>query len=142
MEELTTFAQRVAWARQRKEDAGLTQDALAIRVGCSQSHIGHVESGRVATSKFIVEIAHHLEVDAYWLKTGKGKPERTSVGISDQALMVAKAFDQIPSKQQQSIVGNIEAFLELMPHDTQPEEPLQITYVEKRGGQKQSSGSF
>lgn len=60
--------------RRERELAGLSQGQLAklIDKNKGQSFISNFETGgRVATS-WVVEIAHALGVDAYWLKTGKG----------------------------------------------------------------------
>lgn len=141
MDDLTTFAKRAAWARYRKgrlEVIDLTQDMLAARVHCSQSHIGHVESGRVESSKFIVEIAHELEVDAYWLKTGKGNPEIASIVGSDQARAVAQAFDRLGKSDQDFIIESIKR---CAPVELPTTQAIVSHENVQRRGQKQNYGS-
>lgn len=68
---MSTFADRLKNAR---EGRGLSQDALAKLVDKKkgQSFISNFETGARKGTSYIVELAHALEVDAYWLKTGKG----------------------------------------------------------------------
>lgn len=67
--DMRTLAERLVWARERKE---LTQEGLAKLAGVSQGTIGNLESGTRQTARKIVEIAAALEVDAAWLAGGKG----------------------------------------------------------------------
>lgn len=70
---LDTPAQRLIWAREKKE---LTQEALAKLVGVRQSTIGNLETGYRKSAKHIAKIAEVLGVDALWLVEGKGQPTR------------------------------------------------------------------
>lgn len=54
-------------------DLDITQKELGLRVGISQEAIQKILSGKTKDPKKIVEIAHALAVDAYWLKTGIGE---------------------------------------------------------------------
>lgn len=62
-----SFANRIKAARQH---AGLTQLALAKRLGISQTAIHKLEAGRSASSRRTVTIAITCGVDAVWLQTG------------------------------------------------------------------------
>lgn len=71
MDKLETLAERLAWAREKKE---LTQDALAKLAGVSQSTIGNLEAGIRDSARKIAKMAEVLGVDALWLSDGKGEP--------------------------------------------------------------------
>lgn len=62
-----TFAGRLALAREAR---GLSQDQLAEKAGLSQVTINHIETGRNATSKKLVNLAQALQVPAGWLANG------------------------------------------------------------------------
>ena len=68
-----SLAKRVRGARL---GAGLSQSALARRIGLAPSAINHMESGRTAALKAetILALADALSVSAYWLETGHGSP--------------------------------------------------------------------
>lgn len=72
---MKNLAARLAWAR---DQANLSQQALADRVGVAQSTIGNLESGLRQTSRNIASIAAALGVDALWLAEGKGSPHASS----------------------------------------------------------------
>lgn len=74
---MTTLKERIIWARaQKSERDGMefTQEDLAKKAGVTQGAIAHLESGRTASSREIVEIAYVLGVNARWLTYGKGAP--------------------------------------------------------------------
>ena len=56
-----------------RESRNLTQSALAETVGCRQSSINDIESGRNLTSIYLTRIARVLNVDSFWLETGEGE---------------------------------------------------------------------
>lgn len=55
---------------ERRTALGLSQHQLAEKAGVSQVTIQHLESGRNATSKKLLEIARALGVTAEWLDSG------------------------------------------------------------------------
>lgn len=63
---------------QRRTALGLSQQQLAERSGVSQVTIQHLESGRNATSKKLLEIARALGVTAEWLGSGQEAPPARS----------------------------------------------------------------
>lgn len=67
----TEFGKRVKTARKK---AGLSQDALARKVGISQGTVSEMESVAHA-STFTAQIAAACKVDAHWLATGEGGME-------------------------------------------------------------------
>lgn len=64
-----TLAERLKIAM---DAMGLTQAALAERVGVSQAAIQKLTSGKAAKSKKLVQIANALEVSPNWLDNGSG----------------------------------------------------------------------
>ncbi|MNJ46306.1 LexA family protein [Pseudomonas alkylphenolica] len=62
----------------RRVALGLSQQQLAEKAGVSQVTIQHLESGRNATSKKLVEIARALNVSAEWLDSGKSSTAEPS----------------------------------------------------------------
>lgn len=67
--DMRTLAERLAWARNRKQ---LSQHQLAKLAGVSQSTIGNLEAGIRNSARKITSIALALEVDAAWLAEGVG----------------------------------------------------------------------
>lgn len=63
-----TLGQRLARIRQEK---GFTQDQLAKLAGVGQSTVGGIESGsRAKVPGSLIDIAHALGVDSYYLRYG------------------------------------------------------------------------
>lgn len=54
-----------------RESRGLSQKALANMVGLTPSAIQSLESGRVKSTTYLIEIAEKLKVDPDWLKGGR-----------------------------------------------------------------------
>jgi len=67
---MCSIAKRIKVERERKR---WTQQELAEKAGIRQSFIGALESNNQKGSSWLPEIAHALGVDAYWLKTGRGR---------------------------------------------------------------------
>lgn len=67
---LNTFGERLLFAREKR---GLSQEQLGEKAGVSQVTINHIETGRNASSKKLVDIARALKVPAEWLATGEGQ---------------------------------------------------------------------
>lgn len=64
---------------------GMTQKSLAEATGLAQSTISAIEIGRTAEPTNILKIADALNVDPYWLSTGKEPPAE---GISTAAIEI------------------------------------------------------
>ena len=60
----------------KRTELNLSQQQLAERAHVSQVTIQHLESGRNATSKRLVDIAKALGVSAEWLMSGKEAPKQ------------------------------------------------------------------
>lgn len=97
---MSTLGERVAAQR---EDQGLTQTELAKRVTLygfkiSQQGIAQIERRGDTRPKCIVELAAALEVNAEWLKTGKGlkfagNTQRPAMDPEAQALALRELED-------------------------------------------------
>lgn len=67
---LKTFAERLAWARER---SGLTQDELSTRSGVSRDSIAKSELGKTKRPKGMKQLADTLDVPSAWLAFGEEK---------------------------------------------------------------------
>lgn len=67
---MDNLAKRLKHAR---EQAGLSQAALAKLIGSGQSTIGSIENGRNQGSGKLLQIARALRVRPEWLETGRGE---------------------------------------------------------------------
>lgn len=65
---MSNLAERLKTAR---KSAGLTQNQLAEKIGVSQNTIQKIESG--GDTKYIIQLANALNVEASWLQTGEGE---------------------------------------------------------------------
>lgn len=72
-----SIAERLKSAR---EAADLRQEELASRAGVSQGTIANVESGLRKNPRELLAIARALNVNAEWLKSGKGPRDATPAG--------------------------------------------------------------
>ncbi|MFC4275543.1 helix-turn-helix domain-containing protein [Achromobacter aloeverae] len=54
-------------------EKGLSQEALARKVGCHQTLIGQMEKDKNEGSRYLVKIANVLGVSAEWLESGRGE---------------------------------------------------------------------
>jgi len=62
-----TLASRI---KERRKALGITQTALAEKVGMRQQSIQYLESGRAIRTGFILELSKVLQVDPDWLLNG------------------------------------------------------------------------
>ncbi len=63
----STLASRI---KERRKALGITQTALAEKVGMRQQSIQYLESGRATRTGFILELSKVLQVDPDWLLNG------------------------------------------------------------------------
>lgn len=64
---VSNLAQRLIKSR---TDKGLSQQELAKSSGVSQQTISSIESGKIKSSRFVIDLAIALEVNLEWLMTG------------------------------------------------------------------------
>lgn len=79
---MKTFADRIRHARKMRR---LSQSELARASGLAQSTISSYENRSRASTTRLIALARALEVNPFWLDTGKGswQPETPSQAISD-----------------------------------------------------------
>ena len=68
---LRTLADRMIWLRRR---AGLSQSALARRLGISPQSIQQLEAGQVRRPRYVLTLARLFQVSPDWLEEGAGSP--------------------------------------------------------------------
>ncbi|AMO58230.1 helix-turn-helix domain-containing protein [Endozoicomonas montiporae] len=78
---MSTLGERLKAVRKQR---GLTQAALADRVGARQGNINDIESGRNKSSKYLLALADVLNVDARWLERGIGQIRGVGVDVVNQ----------------------------------------------------------
>lgn len=83
-----SFSQRLKYAM---DNAGMSQGALAKRVGMAQSSINKLLNGAGGSRK-IVEIASALNVSPEWLSSGKGNEPHSNVVSIDLLKPASDAF--------------------------------------------------
>lgn len=69
---MSSIGQRI---KDTRTDRGLSQKALGVLAGVSQTIISKLETGGNEKTKELVHIAQALGVDPAWLETGKGDPK-------------------------------------------------------------------
>lgn len=76
---MNTLAERL---KQARKHAGLTQRALAIKVGVEQPVISQLETGKNLQSAHLSKIAHVCGVSSIWLSDGIGQMKGSSTSAS------------------------------------------------------------
>jgi len=79
---MKTLAERLAWARAKKE---VSQERLATLAGVSQSTIGNLEAGIRSSARKLPQIANALGVSALWLAEGVGEVSQRNATPKDVA---------------------------------------------------------
>lgn len=102
------FGERLAEARQQ---AGLTQEQLAERLGTSQRVIAHWERTPVALrADQLAALASALGVTADYL-VGRDLPTKRGSGPVGRARRVLETISRLPRHQQQRIIDVVEALV-------------------------------
>ncbi len=88
--------------KERRSELGMKQDALAKRVGLSQTTISDLENNPTMKTREVARIAAVLGVNALWLADGKGQriPDGTAPvlqqEISPKVLHLAERLALLP----------------------------------------------
>lgn len=90
MEHMKTVGDRIRHARQQ---AQLSQKALARRASVGTSTIGSLECGRSHSTTRLIPIAKALGVSPSWLSTGKG--DARAVGAGSGAYACADSIEEL-----------------------------------------------
>lgn len=104
---METLASRLKSAR---DEAGLSQEELAAKVGMTRGGIGHLETGRRDGSTHLPKIADALGVNALWLAEGKGPKSAKSLQVVTEAIAeVNAAEDQAKRGHESALAAEIQA---------------------------------
>jgi len=112
---MNSLSDRIRLARRRR---GLSQAALAARVGVTGSAVGHWErrSGSDPSLKSIRAISIVLEVPLEWLSTGRGQmqiesagaPEVDSIYIESEEKQLVSLYRLLPSRSRDIVLQILE----------------------------------
>ena len=104
------LGERVRSARMK---AGLSQSALARRLGIRPSAINHIEAGRTKALKAetLVALANELAVSAQWLEHGRGSPT-PEVELDQRELEAIAVFRRMTSANRLAWMAAGRALLE------------------------------
>lgn len=86
--------------RQARKELGLTQVELAKLVGIKQASISELETGETVapSGQTLIAMAHHLNISATWLMTGKGNK---SAEKQDQSTEILDLIERIGALSEQ-----------------------------------------
>ena len=105
-----SFSERIIKARKY---ARLSQQELALRLGCSQGLISKIERGDQQETTLTVKISAICHVNPYWLDSGDG--DMTDYLVTDPALKVAmQLMQEMPSYARQAAIKEIVQVKELI----------------------------
>ncbi|EHK78095.1 XRE family transcriptional regulator [Sinorhizobium meliloti CCNWSX0020] len=100
--------------RRIREFSGVSKRGLAKAVGISWSQMKKCEDGarRIsAGSLFAVARALNCSIDEFWRGIDPGEATLVLPARSDDAIMVARNFDRIPSPARRAAIANLIAAL-------------------------------
>lgn len=83
--------------RHARKLRGLTQVELAKKAAVTQASISDLERGKSRSFRGVtlIAVARVLNVGTEWLQTGKGSMEKQDIHLSDDALVVAQAWQRL-----------------------------------------------
>lgn len=98
--------------REAREALGLSQIDLAKRAKVSPGTIGNLEAGTRKNPRELLAIAAALQVNAEWLKSGKGPRDAGAVELAPKAPAGAHAellafFDELPPLEQAAVLRDV-----------------------------------
>jgi transcriptional regulator with XRE-family HTH domain len=95
--------------RHARKLRGMTQVKLAQSIGVKQASVSQVETGesRSLRGNTLVAIAKALRVNPEWLMHGKGTMERKDVPLSDEAVVLAQAWQRLAPELRDKIADMI-----------------------------------
>jgi transcriptional regulator with XRE-family HTH domain len=103
-----TLQKRLKSAR---EEAGLSQAALAKKVGMKQPSYSELETKEDAGSKNLLEIADALGVRLRWLKYNEGPRYKGDLELSQDEEDIILIFRRFPASSQRMIVAQLKGAL-------------------------------
>jgi transcriptional regulator with XRE-family HTH domain len=98
--------------REAREALGLSQIDLAKRAKVSPGTIGNLEAGTRKNPRELLAIAAALQVNAEWLKSGKGPRDAGAVEAAPKVPAGAHAellafFDELPPLEQAAVLRDV-----------------------------------
>lgn len=95
--------------RHARKLRGLTQVRLAQLSGVKQASISDLERGESKSFRGVtlVSLAKVLNVSTEWLSQGKGTMERRDIPLSDEAVVVAQAWQRLAPEVRSRIADMI-----------------------------------
>lgn len=97
--------------KQRREDLGLSQEQLALRMGySSRTSINKIENGRPCSQKIIARLADALDVSIPYLmgweedEPQKEKPTAQGDGLSKEKLELIDSIKKLPEDKIQLLL--------------------------------------
>lgn len=105
---MSELGQRI---RSLRKDRRWTQGELASRCNSTISAISQIERGEIRSPRadLLYAIAHALDVDGEYLRTGKGAAPPSSRPLSSRAREIAEIYDGLTSSQQDELLERIRA---------------------------------
>ena len=86
-----------------RTELNISQEELALRVGCSQDLISKLETGKRNKTSLILKFAKVLSVHPAWLETGESKTNDL-YELTSQQKKVLQAMQQMQTYEQDALV--------------------------------------
>lgn len=90
--------------KKARKYAKLSQEELALAVGCSQGAVSKIERGDQEESALVVKFALACGVNPVWLDTGNGEMEATELNLSPQMQAHIKVLQQLPDYALEEVI--------------------------------------
>lgn len=90
--------------KQARKHAKLSQEELALAVGCSQGAVSKIERGDQEESALVVKFAVACGVNPVWLDTGNGEMVATELNLSPQMQTHIKVLQQLPDYAVEEVI--------------------------------------
>lgn len=116
----------------------LTQVKLAQLAGVKQASISDLERGESKSfrGQTLVSVARVLNIRPDWLSNGKGAMERSDTPLTDEAVMVAEAWQRLTPEVRSRIADMIFAMTEQTDKFGSPVEDEKVEAAYGRPGAK------
>jgi transcriptional regulator with XRE-family HTH domain len=94
-----------------RKKIGKTQAQVAKEAEMAQPPYAQLEGGQSKTTAHVCRLAKSLNVDPYWLETGKGSPDAITA-LEDAEKRLITLYRQLTAEQKAKAEGYAEALLE------------------------------
>jgi transcriptional regulator with XRE-family HTH domain len=116
---MNTLGKRLKAARKNK---GMMQRELELKSGVSQQLISKIENEKIDSTTEVFALSEALGISARWLSTGNGEmieehgqvqdAAQATDGLTDEAVMFARAFQELPPEQRAVLQQTAQAFMD------------------------------